>query len=64
MVFAGCPSAPESHCGNAEGTTPVTNVNETPGIAEKPYISTENLGTKLYLVVPSFKNATSGADFD
>lgn len=62
MVFSGCPSAPESHCGNANGTTPVTNVTETPGIAEKPYISSEN--AKLNLVVPSFKNATSGADFD
>jgi hypothetical protein len=47
MVFAGCPSAPESHCGNANGTTPVTNVPETPGIAEKPYISSDNLNAKL-----------------
>jgi hypothetical protein len=41
-VFTGSVNVPESHCGNEDGH-PYTNIEATPVIAEKPYI-TESQG--------------------
>ena len=49
FVFLGCPNAPAENCGNTSAL-PVTKVNETPLIAEKPFISLEN--GRYYLNVP------------
>ena len=38
MVFSGCINAPQSHCGRSGGR-PYTTLDETPKIAEKPYIT-------------------------
>ena len=57
MVFVGCKGVPGSHCSN-QGGTPVTNVAETPLIAEKPYITTD--GSKYYLQVPRIEANKEG----
>lgn len=38
MVFSGCQGAPQTHCSN-RGGGPYTNVQASPMIAEKPYIT-------------------------
>jgi hypothetical protein len=50
MVFVGSNGAPETHCGNKDGNQPLTTVNETPVIAEKPYITFIN--DKYVMMVP------------
>lgn len=39
FLFVGCENAPETHCDNQNGKIPATNVDATPTIAEKPYIT-------------------------
>jgi len=38
MVFVGTKGAPETHCGNDNGTIPATTIDASPLISEKPYI--------------------------
>lgn len=47
MVYVGTPGAPESHCGNANGTTPVSTVPSAPVVLEKPYIIADGSSYKL-----------------
>ena len=61
FVFLGCEGAPESHCGNDD--IPATTIDETPLIAEKPYITIDSDG-KYYLKRPKYKTATQGVDWD
>ena len=49
MVFSGCIGAPADHCG-ANGGKQITNVNSSPQIAEKPFISFKN--NRYYLNIP------------
>ena len=45
FVFVGCENAPESNCGNSEGSgIPATSVPQTPIMAEKPYITIDENG--------------------
>jgi len=53
FVFVGCPNAPAENCGFANSTLPVTKVDATPHIAEKPFITyKEGSLTEFQLVVP------------
>ena len=42
MVFVGTPNAPAEHCGNTNYVPPITKVDVTPTVAEKPYLVKEN----------------------
>ena len=57
MVFSGCQGAPSSHCGTSGGH-PYTNVQSSPLIAEKPYI-TES-GGKYFLWIPHVEHNKVG----
>jgi len=59
MVFSGCTNAPATHCGNGDGGNPYTNINASPVIAEKPYIS-ENNG-RWTLNIPKVEHNKVGA---
>jgi len=61
MVFSGVQGAPADHCSNTGGD-PVTVVEETPTISEKPYITIGADG-KFSIQVPPVKTESSGADF-
>jgi len=61
MNFVGVEGAPESHCSNSNGG-PIVTVDETPIIAEKPFISIDATG-KYTLNVPSVRTKTRGPDF-
>lgn len=62
MVFIGSENAPESHCGH-DGGMPFVSVDETPVIAEKPFVSIDEQG-KFFLNVPQSQSDRSGTDFD
>lgn len=47
MVYVGTPGAPDSHCGNENGTTPVSTVPSAPVVLEKPYIIADGTSYKL-----------------
>lgn len=53
FVFTGCTGAPSSNCG-ANGGDPVTTIDQTPIIAEKPYIVIDDNG-KYQLKRPHYK---------
>ena len=57
MVFSGCVGAPSTHCGTGGGR-PYTNVQSSPLIAEKPYISES--GGKYFLNVPHIEHNKVG----
>lgn len=57
MVFSGCVGAPSTHCGTGGGR-PYTNVQSSPLIAEKPYISES--GGKYFLNVPHVEHNKVG----
>ena len=59
MVFVGSPNAPEMHCGNENGAIPATTVDQTPLIAEKPFIVSD--GETFSIVVPDFVTESSGS---
>ena len=61
FVFLGCEGAPDSHCGNDD--IPATTIEQTPLIAEKPYITIDSSG-KYFLKRPRYKTATVGVDWD
>lgn len=50
MVFVGTLGAPETHCGNENGTIPATTIDAAPLISEKPYIVAK--GEKFKLMSP------------
>jgi hypothetical protein len=61
MVFLGCIGAPASNCGQVPPPLipPSTTIQETPVIAEKPYITIDNKG--LYsLVIPGIERNKIG----
>eukprot|EP01084_Bolivina_argentea_P108440 193804_1 len=61
MVFAGCIGAPETHCSNNNGL-PITNINNIPRIAEKPYIYFDPIiENRYYLQIPQFEINKIGA---
>jgi len=61
MNFVGVEGAPESHCSNVDGD-PVVAIDNTPTIAEKPFISIDTSG-KYTLNVPSVQSNRRGVDF-
>jgi len=63
MVFTGVAGSPSNHCGNLGGKTPSTNVEKTPRISEKPYITIESSSGKFFLQVPPLKIESRGANF-
>lgn len=63
MVFVGCTNAPASHCNNKNGL-PFTTVEETPVIAEKPYIMYDNTADRYYLMVPNLETNKVGGTKD
>ena len=60
--YVGSDGAPPSHCGNANQATPVTTVEKTPVIAEKPFITVDKVG-KFYISVPPVKMDSVGPLF-
>ena len=62
FVFLGCQGAPTPHCGHDDGN-PVTTIDKTPLIAEKPYITIDDSG-KFYLHRPLYKRDTIGIDWN
>lgn len=60
MVFTGVDGAMETHCGN-DGGAPITNVDMTPLIADKPFITIRTDG-KYSIAVPPVKTNSRGAD--
>lgn len=62
MVFSGCVNAPKSHCGYGGGSKPYTNVESTPLIAEKPFITEK--GGKYTLNVPHVEHNKVGTSHD
>jgi len=63
MVFMGVQGAPRSHCGAAPEmcSAAVINLDKTPVIAEKPFISIDASG-RYTLNVPGSKRDSSGVD--
>jgi hypothetical protein len=59
MVFVGTKGAPETQCGNDNGTIPATTIDAAPLISEKPYIVAE--GDKFKLMSPILENNKVGA---
>ena len=62
MVFVGVENAPSSHCGKdkEKGLHPITTVDETPVIVEKPYVvSNGNHGYSL--MIPRLEKNKVGA---
>ena len=60
FVFLGCKGAPPSHCGNSVddfSIIPATTIDQTPIIAEKPYITIDGNG-KYQLNIPNYKTNT------
>lgn len=66
MVHVGNVNAPDTHCGVANFSGSITNVERTPIIAEKPYIIFDGSAYKLMVpniernklgTTPNFKNA-------
>ena len=62
FVFVGCEGAPASHCGNSGGV-PASTIDQTPIMAEKPYITIDASG-KYTLNRPVYKENTSGIDYN
>lgn len=62
MVFIGTEGAPEGHCGFTKGNAATVTVDMTPVIAEKPFISIDELG-KYHLHIPLAKRNRVGTDF-
>ena len=56
FVFLGCEGAPQTNCGQGGTGIPATSVDETPIIAEKPYITIGDDG-KYTLHRPTYKTA-------
>ena len=63
FVFLGCDGAPESHCNGDGGAVPATTIEQTPLIAEKPYITIDS-SDKYYLKRPKYKTDTQSIDWD
>jgi len=61
MVFSGCVNAPSTHCGY-NGGKPYTNVQSTPLIAEKPFITEK--GGKYTLNIPHVEHNKVGTSHD
>jgi hypothetical protein len=61
FVFTGCEGAPASHCGTSGGV-PATTIDNTPIIAEKPYIVME--GDKYFLKRPKYRTNSHGVEWD
>jgi len=61
MVFVGTNGAPPSHCGRGvQGMqNPYVTINQTPIVAEKPFITIDSNG-KYYLQVPNPKTNSAG----
>jgi len=66
FVFVGCPNAPDENCGSANTTElPVTKVDATPLIAEKPFVTyKEGSLTDFQLVVPRVETNKVGHSTD
>jgi len=66
FVFVGCPNAPAENCGSANTTAlPVSKVDATPLIAEKPFITyIEGSLTQFHLVVPKVQTNKVGHSTD
>ena len=62
FTFLGCEGAPDSQC-NASAPPAYTTIDQTPLIAEKPYITIDS-NDKYYLKRPLYKTATQGVDWD
>uniref|UniRef100_A0A0K6SAJ1 Pectate lyase superfamily protein domain-containing protein n=2 Tax=Chromera velia CCMP2878 TaxID=1169474 RepID=A0A0K6SAJ1_9ALVE len=62
IVFVGTTGAPPSHCGK-DGGQPYVTVDETPLIAEKPFLSVDERG-QYSLLVPPVVKGTKGVSFD
>ena len=62
MVFVGVENAPSSHCGKdkEKGLHPITTVDETPVIVEKPYV-VSNGNNGYSLMIPRLEKNKVGA---
>mmetsp|Transcript_32763 Transcript_32763/g.75794 ORF Transcript_32763/g.75794 Transcript_32763/m.75794 type:complete len:607 (+) Transcript_32763:86-1906(+) len=63
QVFVGSIGAPASHCG-LDGGSPYTTVDETPSVAEKPFIIIDSTSGEYSLVTPALKTGSVGTEFD
>ena len=65
MVISGIDGKqiPPNHCGNHNGTIPMTTIEKTPVISEKPYIKFDVKTEKFFLQIPPLKHNSHGADF-
>ena len=62
-MFVGCPGAPATNCGQDGTGIPATSIDETPIVAEKPYITIGEDG-KYTLHRPVYKTNQKGPDFE
>jgi len=62
MVFVGTEGAPSSHCGDSDNSAPITTVDSTPVIAEKPFVTIDGTG-KYFLNIPAMTVNRRGVDF-
>ena len=64
FVFVGCEGGvPDSHCGTSGGAVPATTIDETPIIAEKPYIVIDE-NDKYFLKRPKYTTSRQGTEWD
>jgi len=61
MVFVGTENAPDSHCG-LSGGQPYVTVDETPVVAEKPFLTIDDSGM-FYLNIPQVTSTSSGVEW-
>ena len=61
MVYTGVDGAPATHCGSGGASGPVTSVEFTPRISEKPFIIFES--GKYSLQIPRVKTNSKGTDY-
>ena len=61
-VFVGTSGAPASHCSNVGGS-PIVTVDQTPTIAEKPFITFDNPKSPWVLNIPALRTNSVGPDW-
>lgn len=59
FAFVGCKGAPASHCNGDGGAVPASTVDQTPLMAEKPYIVMD--GSKFNLMIPHYETNKVGS---
>merc|ERR1719343_1141458 len=62
MVYVGSQGAPAGLCRRTDGQASTVSVEETPVVAEKPFISADAAG-KYHLNVPQVRRGRAGTDW-